>query len=93
MSQENEKSSFRIGGLRSVPVSALVLVALGVLLLLQTTGVVSWGVWFNLWPFWPVLIIAFGVGLVFRRSIPWLGTLIVAGLIAGPIVFTAFTYV
>lgn len=68
-----------------VPVFAIVLVLLGVLLLLQTTGVVSWGIWGILWRFWPVIIIAIGIELLLGRWSPVLAGLLVAVLLVGAV--------
>ncbi len=68
-----------------VPVFAIVLVLLGVLLLLQTTGVVSWGIWGILWRFWPVIIIAIGIELVLGRWSPVLAGVLVAVLLVGAV--------
>jgi hypothetical protein len=44
----------------ALPLGGLLLVAVGVLLLLQTIGVVPWGLWLELWRFWPVLLVVAG---------------------------------
>ena len=71
-----------------IPTGAIILVIVGVVLLLQTTGVVSW----DLWRFWPVLIIAIGINIFLGRRMWWLGTLVVAllltGAVAGSIILT-----
>ena len=71
---------------RGVPVGAATLLALGILLLLQTTEVVPWDMWFDLWRFWPVIVIAYGVNLLAGRRMPWLAALAVIGLLTGSIV-------
>lgn len=68
------------------PVGGIILVIVGVVLLLQTTGIISWDVWSNLWQFWPVLIIAGGIGLLFGSRAPWLAGLLVAALLIVAIV-------
>jgi hypothetical protein len=68
-----------------IPTGGLVLVALGALLLLQTTGVVAWGVWGALWRLWPVLILITGVQLVLGRRAPLVAGAIVAALLAGAV--------
>ena len=42
-------------------VGPIILIVLGVLLLLNTTGVVPWEAWESLWRFWPVLLILWGI--------------------------------
>ena len=68
---------------RGFPLLATLLIALGVLLLLQTTGVVPWSVWWTIWRLWPVLIIVLGINIALGSRMPWLaGTLIALVLIA-----------
>jgi len=54
----------RLGGPAGVPLGAVILIALGVLLLLDNLGVLSFR-----WTaqFWPIVLIALGVWLAFRR--------------------------
>lgn len=47
---------------------ALALITIGVVLLLNTTGNLSWGIWLNFIKLWPLLIISIGVGLIFSWS-------------------------
>jgi len=53
-------------------VLGLILVALGVILLLQNAGVVDWGLWGILWRFWPVVLLLIGVSILLRGQSPWL---------------------
>jgi hypothetical protein len=66
-----------------VPIVALLLIAAGVTLLLQNLGIVRWELWLEIWRFWPVLVIAIGLGLIFGKRLRWLSTSIFAVLIAG----------
>ena len=66
-------------------VFALLLIAVGVVLLLQNLGVLSWYLWLEIWRFWPVLLIAIGVGLVLGHRLRWLSMGIVAVLLASSI--------
>jgi len=45
----------------------LVIVAAGVILLLNTTGVLDWSTWSELAKFWPIAVILFGLTLVWNR--------------------------
>lgn len=55
----------------------VILIAAGVVFLLNNLGVLSWNVWATLWRLWPVLLIAIGLEiLVGRRSL--LGSALVA---------------
>ncbi len=65
------------------PLFALLLIAAGVVLLLQNFGVVGWGFWLEIWRFWPALLVAVGVNLILGRRLPWLTTAIVAALVCG----------
>ena len=71
------------------PLFALLLVAAGVVLLLQNLDVIGWGFWLEIWRFWPVLLVAVGVNLILGRRLPWLTTAIVAALICGSAVGAA----
>ncbi len=73
-----------------VPIAALLLIAAGVTLLLQNMGIVRWELWVEIWRFWPLVLIAIGVSLVFGRRLPWLSALIFAALIAGAFSGAAF---
>jgi hypothetical protein len=70
---------------RGIPLGAVFLLALGVLLLLQTTSVVPWRVWLELWRFWPVALVSLGVNLLLGRRAPWLAGLLVVGLLVGSV--------
>lgn len=51
-------------------VGPTLLIGAGVLLLLNTTGLVAWDLWMVLWRLWPVILIAVGLEiLVGRRSL------------------------
>jgi len=55
-----------------IPVWGIFLLFIGIVLLLQTFGVIPWRLWGTLWHFWPVLIIAIGLGILLRRYHFWL---------------------
>ena len=54
------------------PLWGLILVALGVVFLLQNLGVLGWGVWGTLWRFWPVVLLLIGLNIILRGQSPWL---------------------
>ncbi|HLE02268.1 MAG TPA: DUF5668 domain-containing protein [Dehalococcoidia bacterium] len=54
------------------PLWGLILVALGVVFLLQNLGVLGWGVWGTLWRFWPVALLLIGLNIILRGQSPWL---------------------
>ncbi|MEX2430320.1 MAG: DUF5668 domain-containing protein [Dehalococcoidia bacterium] len=70
---------------RGVPVAGIAILAAGVLLLLQTTGVAPWGVWGELLRFWPVALIAAGVHLVLGKRLPVLTGTVIFALLAAAI--------
>jgi hypothetical protein len=45
----------------------LVLVCIGVVLLLNTLGVLAWESWSEIGRFWPVLVIVFGLSILWRN--------------------------
>ncbi|MCA9392025.1 hypothetical protein KC614_02360 [candidate division WWE3 bacterium] len=47
---------------------ALFLIFIGVMFLLNSTGVVGWNVWAYLWRFWPLFIVLAGVQILVGRS-------------------------
>ena len=59
------------------PLFALLLIALGILLLLQTTGVLPWELWRSIWRLWPLLLIAIGINIIFGRRMPWLAGVLI----------------
>jgi len=44
-----------------------IIVAAGIVLLLNTTGILSWSAWSELGRLWPVAVILFGLTLVWNR--------------------------
>jgi hypothetical protein len=66
---------------RSVSIlGPILLVAAGVVLLLNTLGVLSWDIWWNILRLWPILLIAAGLDLLIGRRSAW-GALVAAVLI------------
>ncbi|MFH1141019.1 MAG: DUF5668 domain-containing protein, partial [Chloroflexota bacterium] len=55
----------------NLPVAGIILLIVGVILLLQTTGVLEWDLWIGLWRFWPLLVIALGIHILLGRRIGW----------------------
>jgi len=45
----------------------LILIAAGVLLLLNTLGVLPWDAWSEIWRFWPILVILFGLAVLWKN--------------------------
>jgi hypothetical protein len=66
---------------RSVSIiGPVLLVAAGIILLLNTLGVLSWDIWWNILRLWPILLIAAGLDLLIGRRSVW-GALVAAVLI------------
>lgn len=64
----------------------VLLIATGVVLLLNTMGVLDWSVWLSIIRLWPVLLIAAGLDLLLGRYSTWgslLAALLVIGVLAG----------
>lgn len=45
----------------------IVLIAIGVLLLLQNFGILDWS---SLWKFWPVILVAVGISMLLPKRLP-----------------------
>jgi hypothetical protein len=80
MTNDTEERREITGG-NSAPIWGIFLLFLGVVLLLQTFGVLPWNLWGTLWRFWPALIIIIGLNIVFRRTNPLLVSLLVVFLL------------
>ena len=49
---------------------AAVLMAIGVILLLNNLNLLSWEIWVSLWQFWPVILILAGIQIILGKSTP-----------------------
>lgn len=70
---------------QGVPAFGVVLLVGGVLLLLQTTGVVSWSVWVNLWRYWPVILIVIGINVMLGKRLPLVAGLLMLLVLSGAV--------
>lgn len=74
---------------RRKPVSLfgpVLLIGVGVVLLLNTLGIVEWSIWWSILRLWPVLLIAAGLDLLLGRHSIWgslLAVLLVVGVVVG----------
>lgn len=75
---------------RGAPVFGLLLMAAGVLLLLQTLGVLPWALWLHLWRLWPLLLVIAGVNLLLGRRAPWLAAGVIAVLLVGAFALASY---
>jgi len=73
-------------GRRGFPLWGLVLVALGVIFLLQNLDVIGWDIWGTLWRFWPVLLVLIGLNILLGGRTPWLMFGITVVVLAGIVV-------
>jgi len=70
-------------------VGPLILIAAGILLLLNQTGRLPWNVWGTLWRFWPVILILVGLEVLLgvSRSMAWyIVGLVLAVVVLGGII-------
>lgn len=61
---------------------AIFLVSIGILFLLNTTNIVPWGIWLQIFRFWPILLILAGLKIILPEN--------KAGQVIYPIVYTLF---
>ena len=81
---ESNQSGMRI------PIVAIALLVLGFVLLLNTTGVVSWGIWLHLFRFWPLILIAVGLNIILSPRFPVTSAIVVALVLAAGIGAAAY---
>lgn len=67
----------------SVAIWGTLVIFLGVVFLLQTTGVLPWTLWGTLWQFWPVVLVLLGVGILLRGRNVWLVSLVSVVVLGG----------
>jgi hypothetical protein len=72
---DNRRETGGVGRRALLP--AILLVILGIVLLLNTTGVVGWGIWLSLFRFWPLILIAVGLNIILGRRFPVVSALLV----------------
>lgn len=68
---------------------ALLIIGLGTILLLNNFNILPWGIWQVIWRFWPVILIVWGMEMVFGKGI--VGNLIVT-IISISITFFILSY-
>lgn len=62
-----------------VPFAAILILAIGIVLLLNTTDLVGWGIWWHIiLRFWPVILIAVGFHIILAPRFPLISALVVA---------------
>lgn len=60
-----------------IPIGGIILLFLGIVFLLQTLGVLPWGLWGTLWRYWPVILILIGIRILLRNYSSWLVNLLI----------------
>lgn len=68
---------------------ALILVFIGAIFLLNNFNILPWSIWNSLWKFWPVILIAWGLQVIFKGS--WINYLLIV-IITMVIVYFLLTY-
>lgn len=73
--------------------TGVILISIGVLLLLNTTGTVDFGFWRWIGKLWPVILIAIGIEKIFSssqssnmRNLAWLSPIIIVGVVSYAVV-------
>ena len=51
-------------------INGILVIIIGILLLMNTTGYLPWSVWDTLIQYWPLLIIGLGVQIAFSNGVP-----------------------
>jgi hypothetical protein len=71
--------------------NGVILISLGIVFLLNNLGYVPWGVWFRILSLWPVILVAIGIELIFRKTrlsfLTILSPLLFMAAILGPTYF------
>lgn len=73
-SDSESKSDSQAYKAKDAGIGALLLIFFGLILLFNNLGLLPWEVWNNIWRFWPILIIFWGLKLILGKSL--LGNLI-----------------
>ena len=72
--------------------TGVIFICCGIVLLLNTLDYVSWSVWFKILSLWPVLLIAIGIELIFKKTLlsflALLSPVIMILAILGPVYFS-----
>lgn len=66
-------------------IGPLLLITIGTLFLLTNLGLLAWGFWGAIWQFWPVILILIGIELLFGRSRPRFGAILVVVVLVAAI--------
>ncbi len=53
---------------KSISLGPILIIILGIIFLLNNFGVLPWEIWQNIWKFWPILLILFGIEVLLGRN-------------------------
>lgn len=53
---------------RGISFGPILIIILGIVFLLNNFGVLPWEIWQNIWKFWPVLLVLFGIEVLLGRT-------------------------
>ena len=67
---------------RRLSITAILILTLGIVLLLNTTGLVGWGIWLPLFRLWPLILIAIGLNIILTPRFPIISAIVVALIFA-----------
>lgn len=70
------------------PFWAILFISLGVVFLLNNFDVLSWDVWASIWRLWPLILVIWGLEIVFGRSS--IGKFIVAIIVLALLAYLLF---
>ena len=76
---------------RGFSLFGLLLIALGAVLLLNTTGVLPFGIWPELVAYWPVLLILVGIKIILAPRAPLICAGVIALILVGTVAAAAFS--
>lgn len=70
---------------RGLPIGALIVIAIGVVLLLQNLGILAWSLWAQAWRLWPVILIVIGINVLIGRRYPLMAGVLVLAIVLASI--------
>ncbi|MCX9083290.1 MAG: pentapeptide repeat-containing protein [Candidatus Methanoperedens sp.] len=77
-------------------VGPLLLITIGFIVLFNKMGVIDWGSWGSLWNYWPVILILWGIEILFRHTesniIYFMGVFICILVITGTVLLVSNGY-
>ena len=70
-----------------IPIFGILVTSAGIILLLNTIGVIDWEVWADLWRLWPALLVLVGLKILIGSFSPLISILVSIAAIAGAVTF------